>query len=966
MTATVECLPRLVGRTAELEILWGLVDRVPEFGGALVVTGEPGIGKTSLLMEASRRATAKGVRVLSASGVQSEAELAFSGLHQLLLPLLAEIGCLPPRRSRVRDGGGEVSISMIDRLEQLPKPQRDAFGTAFGLGVGAAPDHFMVGLAVLNLLSVEAEKRPTLCVLDDVQWLDQASARTLAFVGRRLSAESVAMLFAATEPSEDFRGLPELVVDGLHDADALELLSSVMPGQLDERVRDRILAETRGNPLALLELPRGLSPAQLAGGFGLPAGMPDARALSGRIERSFLRQLAILPADTRLLLLVAAAEPVGDPALVWGAAGRLGIVDKALAPAATAGLLEIDSRVRFRHPLVRSAVYGAASFGDRQEVHRALAEVTEPDVDPDRRAWHRGRASAGPDEEVAAALERSAARAQARGGLAAGAAFLERAVGLTPDPALRTQRALAAARAKFEAAAPDAASELLATAEMGPLDELQRARLERLRAQIALVRTSGTKSVPGLTIAPEATGLLVDAAKRLERLDAELARETYVEALTAAMWDPKDSDCGVRQAAEAALAAPPGPEPSSLIDLLLDALTARFTEPYGAALPSLRRALDALAGPDGRGDDEVRWLWFACPVTPEPLAPEVWDDATWHELATRAVRLARDAGSLAVLPNALTALSTMQVLAGDFAAASALMEEAYEISEATGNTPLKYPSFMLAAWRGQEAAAFSAIEAGIQDATARGHQRTLRFTHCMIAVLFNGLGRYREALAAAQRACDREDFGLFGWALSELVEAAVRSDSREIAWDALDRLAERTSASGTDWALGIEARSRALLSEGDAAEGLYVEAIERLAHTQIRAELARAHLVYGEWLRREKRRIDARKQLRIAHEMLTAIGIEAFAERARIELLATGEKARKRSVETRDDLTAQEMQIARLARDGLSNPEIGARLFISPRTVEWHLRKAYGKLGISSRIGLHDALPSRDREPDPA
>jgi DNA-binding CsgD family transcriptional regulator/tetratricopeptide (TPR) repeat protein len=528
---------------------------------------------------------------------------------------------------------------------------------------------------------------------------------------------------------------------------------------------------------------------------------------------------------------------------------------------------------------------------------------------------------------------------------------------------LRTQRALAAARAKFEAAAPDSASELLAIAEMGPLDELQRARLERLRAQIALVRSSGTKSVPGLTIAPEAAGLLVDAAKRLEPLDAELARETYVEALTTAMWDPKDSDFGARQAAEAARAAPPGPQPPSLIALLLDGLTARFTEPYEAALPSLKRALDALAGPDARGHDEVRWLWFACPVTPEPLAPEVWDDDRWHELATQAVRLARDAGSLAVLPNALTALATMQVLAGEFTAASALMEEAYEICDATGNTPLKYPSFMLAAWRGQEAAAFSAIEAGMQDATARGHQRTLRFTNSMTAVLFNGLGRYREALAAAQRACDREDFGLFGWALSELVEAAARSDSREVATDALDRLAQRTSASGTEWALGIEARSRALLSEHETAERLYREAIERLARTQIRVQLARAHLVYGEWLRREGRRVDAREQLHAAHEMCATIGMEAFAERARVELLATGERARKRSVETRDDLTAQEWQIARLARDGLSNPEIGARLFLSPRTVEWHLRNVFNKLDIRSRRELADALPSPDTQP---
>ncbi len=922
----------LRGRTSECGLLDDLVSAIRHGASrSLLLLGEAGIGKTALLEHLV--ASASGLTVVRAGAVELEMKMVYAGLQQLCGPLL-------------------------DRLEMIPAPQRQAIEVVFGLSAGEPPDRFLLGLAVLSLFAAAAEQRPLLCVVDDAQWLDETSALTLAFVARRLLAEPVGIVFAAREPGVALRDVPVLEIGGVEDSDARALLSTVVPFKMDERVRDQIIAETRGNPLALLELPRGLTAAQLAGGFGLLS----AEALTGRIEASFVRRLGPLSDESRRLLLVAAAEPLGDPMLLWRACERLSIPPEAADAAILERLLTIGHRVTFRHPLVRSAVYKAAAVADRRAVHSALAEATDREVDPDRRAWHLAAATAGPSEEVAAALERSAARAQARGGLAAGAAFLERAAGLTLDPVLRAQRALAAARAKFEAAAPDAAFELLATAEMGPLDEFQRARLERLRAQIAFVRTGGTKRVPGLTIGPEAPGLLVDAAKRLEPLDAELARETYVEALTAAMWDPENADCGVRQAAETARAAPPGPQPSSLIDLLLDGLTARFTEPYEAALPPLRRALDALAGPDGRPDDEVRWLWFACPVTPEPLAPEVWDDKRWHELATQAVRLARDAGSLAVLPNALTALGTMQVLAGEFAAASALLEEAYEICEATGNTPLKYPSFMLAAWRGQEAAAFSAIEAGIQDATARGHQRTLRFTNCMTAVLFNGLGRYREALAAAQRACDREDLGLFGWALSELVEAAVRSDSREVASDALDRLAQRTSASGTEWALGIEARSRALLSEGEMAERLYREAIERLARTQIRVQLARAHLVYGEWLRREGRRVDAREQLHAAHEMCATIGMGAFAERARGELLANGEKVRKRTVEARDDLTTQEWQIARLARDGLSNPEIAARLFLSPRTVEWHLRNVFNKLDIRSRRELVSALPGSAAE----
>ena len=935
MIATLSETPRLLGREAELETLLELVDRMSERGGALVIRGEPGIGKTALLDTLWDRASA--CVTAHAAGVESEMEFAFAGLHQLCAPFL-------------------------DRLERLAGPQRDALGTAFGLRAGDVPDRFLIGMAVLSLLADVAEERRLVCVVDDAQWLDQASAQVLGFVARRLEAEAVALIFAVREPSEDFRGLPELVVEGLGDADARELLSLVLRGPLDEGVRERIVAETRGNPLALLELPRGLSPAQLAGGFGLQAVTPDARSLSGRIEESFLRRLETLPADTQLLLLLGAAEPVGDPELLWRAAERLGIGYGALAPAGTAGLLQVGGRVRFRHPLLRSAIYRTASLGDRKQVHRALADVTDPKLDPDRRAWHLAEAAAGADEEVAAALERSAGRAQARGGLAAAAAFLERAVGLTLDPVLRTQRALDAARAKFEAAAPDAAAKLLATVERGPLDELQRARVERLRAQIAFAQT-GSADIPGLTIGAQAPGLLLEAAKRLEPLDVELARETYLEAVTAAMCTGSDSaGCGVKVVAEAARKAPRGPQPPRPVDLLLDGLATRFTEPYAAALPSLRQALDALAGGDSRGADNPRWLWFACPVAPEPLALDLWDDETWHELATRAVRICRDTGALAVLPNALTYRASLHVLAGEFTAASALAEEAYAIAEATGSAPLRYPSLLLAAWRGREAEALKVIEDGIQDARARGLERPIGFAQCVTAVLYNSLGRYEDALAAGQRARsyfpadDLDDLGPLGWALSELVEAGVRSDRQDLASDALRQLAERTRATGTDWALGIEARSRALLSEGEEADRLYREAIERLGRTRIRVELTRAHLHYGEWLRRENRRVDAREQLRVAYDAFASMGAEGFAERTRRELLATGEKVRRRADETRDELTPQEDQIARLACEGRSNSEIAARLFISPRTVEYHLHKVFTKLNIGSRNQLERAL----------
>ena len=540
-------------------------------------------------------------------------------------------------------------------------------------------------------------------------------------------------------------------------------------------------------------------------------------------------------------------------------------------------------------------------------------------------------------------MERSAGRAQARGGAAAAAAFLTRAAELTPDPAGRGRRALAAAQAKFDAAASDTALELLATAELAPLDELQRARLERLRAEIAFTRTRGSD-------APE---LLLDAARRLEPLDAAMARETHLEAMAAAMFAGRlGDDPSVRETAEAAQAAPAPPQPPRAIDLLLDGLATRFTEGYSAGVPPVRTALGAFRRVEGLTAADVRWLWLAC-----RLAQDLWDDELWYVLATRGVRIARETGALSELAIAATYRASLHVHAGAFDAASSLIDEADAITNATDMAPLKYASLMLAAWRGNEAGGLRLIEAARLEATARGEGMGLGVIEWATALLYNGHGRYTEALAAAQRGCEHDDVGLFAWSLVELIEAGVRSGATETTSAALDRLSDRTRASGTDWALSIEARSRALLSDARSAEPLYREAIERLGRTRIRAELARARLLYGEWLRREQRRVDAREQLRAAHEMFTAMGAEGFAERARGELLATGETVRKRTVETRDDLTAQEAQVARLARDGQTNPEIGAQLFISPRTVEWHLRNVFTKLGIRSRRELHDALP---------
>jgi DNA-binding CsgD family transcriptional regulator len=924
----------LRGRGDECGALDRLVaDARAGHSGVLVLRGEAGAGKSALLEFVVGRAV--DCRIARAAGVESEMELAFAGLHQLCGP-------------------------MLDHLERLPGPQRDALGTAFGLSAGGAPDRFLVGLAVLSLLADVAEEQPLVCVVDDAQWLDQASAQALAFVARRLLAEPVALVFAARTggpeqapeqgpeqapeqgPKQGLEGLPELPVRGLSDPDARAVLEAALRGPLDEAVRDRIVAESRGNPLALLELPRGLTPAELAGGFGLPGVKP----LASLIEQGFVRRLEPLPAQTRRLLLTAAAEGAGDVTLLWRAAGRLGIGRDAVAAAQTAGLIESGPRIRFRHPLVRSAAYRSASAGDRRDVHAALAEVTDPVLDPDRRAWHRAHAAAGRDEAVAAELEQSASRAQARGGLAAAAAFLDRAAALTPEPPRRSARALAAAQAKHQAGAADAALGLLAMAEAGPLDELQRARADLLRGQIAF--TSGRGGA--------APALLLAAARRLEPLDAALARDTYLEAFSATMFAGQlAGDVGVREVARAARGVPSSPQPRNG-DQLLDGRAVLFTDGYPAAVPISRRALQTFCREDVSATDGLRWLWLATLT-----AADLWDDESWHVLSTRHVRIARQAGALNDLPLALNSRVFVHLFAGELGAAASLVEELKSVREATGSNFAPYGALALAALSGQAGEVDELIGARMSEVVPSGDGLWLTVSRWASAVLGNGLGRYEQALAAARQVCEDppQQFGFWVWSLAELVEAGVRCGQAGRASGALQQLAETARASGTDWALGMEARSRAQLSEGSTAENLYTEAIERLGRTRVRLDFARARLLYGEWLRREGRRVDAREQLRAAHQLLTAMGVEGFAERARRELAATGETVHKqRDAEPREELTAQETQIARLAGDGRTNPEIGAELFISPRTVEWHLHKVYPKLGISSRRQLHEALNS--------
>ena len=902
----------LVGRHEERRQLDSLLSVVRAGAGrALIISGEAGIGKTALLDELALRTSEH--RVIRVAGVESEMEFAFAALHQ-------------------------VCAAVPRHLDHIPAPQRDALLIAFGEREGPTPDPFLIGLAVLGLLSEAADRLPLLLLIDDQQWLDRASARVLAFIARRLVAERIGMVFATRAVGEELTDLPQVAVGRLNAHDSRTLLLSVLDSPLDGRIRDQIIAEARGNPLALVEVPRMLTAADLAGGFGLPAA-----PLTHSLEGTFRRQIEALPDATRRLLALAAADPAGDPDLFWSAAEVLGLAADAAEPALDAGLAEIGTRVQFRHPLIRSTAYRCVPLSDRRRIHRALATVTDRDLDPDSRAWHLGHAAVGPDDMVADELERSASRVQARGGVSAAAAFLERASTLAADPTRRSVLAIDAASALAQSGQLDRARTLLAVADSAPLSELQQARADLVRAQVALVSTHGNDAAP----------LLLSAARRLEAIDAELSRETYLDAMVAAIFAGRLAvDGGVVEVSEAARAVTRGLRAPRSGDLLLDGLATQYREGFDVGLPTVVDAL-RVYGHGMTTEQELRWMLLACFA-----AARVWDLDRHTSLSLRYAELVRDAGAVTHLPLALSSRFVPLLFTGEFKRAARVTDEMCAAIDAMGKSLSPYSSIALAAWRGRQAEREALSEPALRNAERRGEGHGLTVIAWAEAVAANGRCGYPQALAAAAYASSyRGDGGASWWTLPELVEAATRLGDTTAALDALERLAETTTPSGTDWSLGIEARSRALVSDGGAAERLYLEAVERLRRAGLRPDLGRTHLLYGEWLRRQRRRVDARIQLRCAVDLFESIGMEAFAERARRELLATGETARRRtSPPSVTHLTPQEAQIARLAREGLSNPEIGARLFISARTVQYHLSKVFTKLDIRSRSQLEVTL----------
>ena len=903
----------LLGRRGECATLDEVVGSVRRGESrALAIGGEAGIGKSALLDYLVSRAS--DCRVVRIAGIQSEAEVSFAALHQLCGP-------------------------MLNRLDRLPTPQRGALETVFGIEAGIAPDRLLVGLAVLSLLAETAEERPLVCVIDDAHWLDRASAQAIAIAARRLVAESVAVVFAyrTSEQAPQIEGLPRLTVEGLDDRSAKELLHSVVPVLLDEQIRDRIIAETQGNPLAILELPRGLTLAELASGllFSGQYGFTD------ELEASFARRVRSLPQATRQLLLVAAAESFADVPTVRRAAQRLGIDADAAVPAVEAGLWEYGASVRFRHPLVRSAVYRGASVDERRIVHAALADATDS---ADRRAWHRAEAAVELNEELAAELERSAGGAQQRGGFAQAVAFLQQASRITPNPAARARRELATARAAGLAGDLEAASLALSAAQAGPLDDLGRVHADLVSAQIASASNRGS----------DAALLLMRAAKAAEPLDPALARETYLQALTAATFAGRLPDgIELRDFAEAARAAPSPSDVPGPADLMLDGLAHFYTSGLASAAPLLRRAIAAYRDERDTAALGLPWLSVAVQVT-----VALWDDVGFEVLSERYLDGVRAAGALSALPIALDYRVFSLIRSGELSAAAALVEETTAIAEAIGHRSAPYGALALLTSQGRVGEAQALIEASIADARSRGVGVAVALAQWELAVLRNGLGRFDEALEAAREAArHRRDLSdVTNKALVELIEAAVHAGRPEDGADALRQLSHATQGSGTDWALGVEAQCRALLSSAAEAEPLFREAIARLGRTHNRPELARAHLLYGEWLRRERRRLDARDQLRAAHELFLAIGMSAFADRAARELRVTGAAPRKHNVKASGELTAQEAQVARLASEGLSNPEIASRLFLSPHTVEYHLRKVFAKLRLRSRKELGTAL----------
>jgi DNA-binding NarL/FixJ family response regulator len=904
----------LLGRRAERAAIDRVLDAARSgFSGTVVLRGGPGVGMSTLLQYAV--ASAPDLRVCGIAGVESEISMEFGGLHQLLVPFLP-------------------------RLDGLPPPQRSALRVAFGQEAGPPPERFLVGLAALTLLSQAAEEQPLLCIIDDAHWLDPESAQVLGFVARRLCADRVGFIAAVGEPAAQrvFEQLPTITVDGLPDAEARELLTSVAAGALNAQAVDRILADTRNNPLALVELGTEYTADQLSG----RAVQPEPLPLGQRLQEHFLRQVRSLPPDAQAFALLAAADPGGDRARLWRAAVQAGIdPDAASAETAGAGVLEFPGNaVRFRHPLLRSAVYHGANAADRRQAHRAWSEAGLPDL----RVWHLAAAAVIPDEELAAELQDTAERAGTRGGYAARAALLRRSADLTPDDARRAEREVALAEARLMAGDPAGAQKILDGALPRPASVTACCRAQRLEGAIRFAQGNAAESA---RILASASNALVD--------DDRMARDTMLLALQAAIWA---GPAQTREIAAAARVFPRVPGASaSVSDLLLEGYSARFTLGYEASIPPFRAAVTALLADDL--DPAVGLRWFALGTA---AAGSLWDDQATFDLSDRWEKMARTAGAFTTLPVALAFHALSDCQAGHFRDAEARWAEMAEILAVSRGPGVlgvnSHSNGLLLACRGHLTEARAAGLAQIHESSGRGQGGPADIGRYIVALADLFGGDYAAAMSYAQTVTEDDPAYTAEATLPELVEAAVRAGDYDAAATARKTLSERALAAGTPWALGLRARCEALQAEGADAEGYYLESISQLERCRMAVDLARTHLLYGQWLRRAKRRRDARHELRTAHDMFAAMGADRFGEQAAAELRATGERARARTPETAVDLTPQETRVADLAAAGASDSEIAAQLFISPSTVDYHLRKVFRKLQVTSRTQLAGLLRS--------
>ncbi|WP_178359017.1 LuxR family transcriptional regulator [Mycolicibacterium hippocampi] len=909
----------LVGRAAECAMLDKLATDVRDgFSGALVLIGEPGVGKTRLLQYMAESATE--VTILWIVGAQSELRLGFAALHRLLLPYL-------------------------DRLDRLSGPHRTALEVTFGLTEGPTPDRFVVSLAALALLSDVAAERPVVCLIDDAQWLDQESLAVLGFIGRRLYADPIGMAFSAREHAGDLTALEGLTtrrIAALDPASARGILDEAVSGPLDPRVAARVIDETGGNPLAMLELLGELSTEQLAGRFPLPRHLP----VGHRVDVHFLAQVATLPPEARTVLLIAAACVDEKSSTVWRAGALLGVAAAAANHAVQQGIVTLEPRIAFRHPLIRSAVYDGATPEERQRVHDALATVAHRDGEDDQAAWHRAAAVTTPEETIAADLQTSAERAHRRGGYTMQAAFLTRAAELSPDTRDRALRYLAAAQAHLAAGDGPLAEALLDLAT--PVLDVagMHVAVQRLRAAIA-VFFSRHKDAPAI---------LLDAATKVEPTDVSLVRRILFDAMQAAIVARQyTAGTTLDEVAHAVLRAEQDPRrPPSGNDLLLDGFAIRIARGYADAVPLLRSAVAMMFTDETAAHVDIPSTilgWFA--------ADDVWDDAGRRAMFERAQAIERRQGALAAMRITLAGLSTSQAWAGQMNDAENSYGEAAELSALIGVPPAATTGVLLEvrAWQGRETESRAVAASTADWGRQKGASILEIFALMGLTVLELGLGRYPEALGRGLQILHDDPPGFGNRVLPEVVEAGLRSGDRGAAEVALARLTERATIAATPWALGLLARSRALMAADSDAELYYLEAIRQLAGTAVRTELARAHLLYGEWLRRRKRRRDAQVQLRTAYDMFTAMGAAAFAGRTGAERRAAGETtADALRADNPFGLTPQEAQVARQAGAGATNAEIASRLFITTSTVEYHLSKVFRKLGVTSRRQLASAL----------